>query len=90
MGVNFYDRCSDLDVYCILDLVRTVADVIGCYKEVVRLISDGYSRNQALKASKKQLTSFNRVKHIYQLYVTRPERLVQVSGHGMITVAHCI
>ena len=65
--------------------MRTVADVIECYKEVVRLISDGYSRNQALKASKKQLTSFNRVKHIYPLYVTRPERLVQVSQHGMIS-----
>lgn len=59
-------------------MMRTADDVIAVFKKAVEYKQKGHSQRKVMKLIKKQLTSIKRVRHIYELYVTRREKFEEV------------
>lgn len=69
-----YDPC----LMYLLETLRSIHDVITAMDAIVNDKKAGKSMNAALGAVKKQRTSMKRVRHIYQLYVTRRAKFDEV------------
>jgi hypothetical protein len=59
--------------------ISSVHGAIDCYDKVLKLMNKGYSRHAALAILGKGLNTFRRIRHIYELKVTRPETYKEVS-----------
>lgn len=59
-------------------LVSSIKDAEDFYNNLLSMTKKGLSRNKGLKMMGKDLTSFERIKHIIALKKTRPQRFNEV------------
>ena len=67
----------------------SVSEALKFYSDVLDGVKKGSTKNQALKEAGKQLTSFRRICHIYELKQTRPEKFKKVSNGGSFFSEWC-